>query len=175
MIPTNRSSPGQPGLSVSVLSQNNEHTFAEDFHGAYTDFLVSISDFSSLRAHSVGEMMAKVRGVVGRRKLGRLHILGHGMPNFAEIGSDTIYAHEARRWIPVFAPLRPLFEPGAFVHLHHCYVGQSKDILISLAQGFGVPVYGGQDQENPILGYNMGKFGCGTPDGKHLLNLARPR
>ena len=60
MIPTNRSSPGQPGLSVSVLSQNNEHTFAEDFHGAYTDFLVSISDFSDTppRALADGEELA---------------------------------------------------------------------------------------------------------------------
>ena len=175
MYPKPRSSPDQSSVSVSVLSQNDEHTFAEDFHGAYTDFLVSISDFSSLRAHSVSEMMAKVRGVVARRKLRSLHVLGHGMPNFAEIGSDTIFAHDANRWIPVFAPLRPLFAPGAFVHLHHCYVGMSKEILTSLAKGFGVPVYGGLDQENPILGYNRGMFACGTPDGRYRMNLARPR
>lgn len=175
MNPMTRSSHGQPSLSVSVLSRNDEHSFAEDPHGAYTDLLVSFTDLSSLRVHSVGEMMAKVRGVVARRKLRSLHILGHGMPNFIEIGSDTIFEHEAGKWVPVLAPLRPLFETGAFVHLHHCYAGLSKPILTGLAKGFGVPVYGGTDQENPILGYNRGVFACGTPDGKYHANLARPR
>lgn len=175
MMLSTRSRQGPSGVSVSVLSRNEEHTFSEDFHGAYTDFLVSLSDFSSLRVHDVGEMLAKVRGVVARRKLHSLHVLGHGMPNFIEIGRDTIYEHDVNRWLPMLATLRPLFEPGAFVHLHHCYAGLSKPILTTLAKGFGVPVYGGTDQENPILGYNRGVFARGTPDGKYVSRLVRPR
>ncbi len=96
MNPMTRSSQGQPSLSVSVLSRNDEHTFAEDPH-------------------------------------------------------------------------------GAFVHRHHCYAGLSDRMLTQLAKGFGLPVFGGTDQANPILGYNRGMCACGTPDGKYRKHLARPR
>lgn len=91
--------------------------------------------------------------------MSRLNILDHGNPSGFEVGTDWVSMGTLPTYTVELAKLAPMFAAGGFVHLRHCQIGQNQNLLLALAQLFGVPVYAGVDYQNGLLRLNMG----GTP------------
>ena len=142
--------------------------------GDIVGWLAAFTRTGEVYMTSVHSMVENVLKAVGPRPISRLNILDHGNSNVIEIGNDDI----SPKTLPVYAPtLRRLqghFAPNGFVHLQHCEVGQNLEFIKSLAAVFGVPVYAGTGNHNPIYRFNFGDYVRCDQVGACETKVSRP-
>ena len=107
-------------------------------------------------------------------RISRLNILDHGNPTSIQIGSDSLSVATLPTFKPALALLAGNFSTSGFVHLQHCKAGQNRPLLLELAKTFGVPVYAGTGNHNPLYRFNTGEYVRADPDGTFHSGVDRP-
>ena len=140
----------------------------------YVGWTAAATRIGEIYMSDVKTMVVNVSAQAGSKKIDRLNILDHGNKIGLEIGNDWITTGSLSSFRRDLARLRPLFNPTGFVHLQHCQIGNNSSLLIALAGVFGVDVYGGTGNHNPVYRFNFGNYNKATPKGTFHLNVGRP-
>lgn len=170
-----------PGDDALVESAHRRHVPAKTIEVSVIDdsdlvgWLASFTRTGEIYMVDTQTMVANVRKAVSPgQTMHRLNILDHGNSGGIEIGKDYITNANVASFIPLLSSLRPLFSPGGFVHIQHCAAGQNRKLVVSLALAFGVPVYAGTGDHNPVYRFNRGDYVRGNPDGSFEVKVGRP-
>lgn len=123
---------------------------------------------------SVATMVKNVKKEIRNKKISRLNILDHGNSKGFQIGGDWVSVKTLPLYAPELEKLKPLFEEKGFVHFQHCYIGQNRTLMLSLAKLFGVSVYAGTGKHNPVYRFNFGDYVRADPDGTFETEVKRP-
>lgn len=139
-----------------------------------TGWLAAFTRTGEIYMSDVSSMVYNVLTAVGDRKLARLNILDHGNEEGIEIGDTWIDLGTLPEYASTLSRLKGHFAPGGFVHLQHCNAGQNLDLLMALANTFGVTVYAGTGAHNPIYRINFGRYVRCHPGGACDMDVGRP-
>jgi hypothetical protein len=139
-----------------------------------TGWLAAATRIDEIYMTDILSMVTNVKLKAGKQLISRLNILDHGNANGIEIGSDWIHLENLHQYEPTLFLLRPLFEKDGIVHLQHCNVGSNQTLLLELSRIFGVPVYAGTGEHNPVYRFNWGNYNRAKPNGKFEKNVGRP-
>lgn len=119
-------------------------------------------------------MVRNVLRALGEHQISRLNILDHGSVYGIQMGGDLINLLNIDTYVGRLSRLQGHFAPTGFVHIQHCEAGQNQELVIRLAQAFGVPVYAGTGAHNPVYRFNLGDYVRGNPDGTFDTDVGRP-
>lgn len=155
----------EQGLEITVIDD-----------GDYVGWAAAATRTGEIYMTDVKSMVDNVlkKAIASNGKIKRLNILDHGNERGLQIGSDWIDITRIARHEGTLSLLKPHFAPGGFVHLQHCKVGNNHALLARLSTIFGVPVYAGTGDHNPVYRFNFGQYDRCFPDGKCEANVSRP-
>ncbi len=161
------------GVTVTVVDDS-------DFVG----WVAAASRTGEVTMTSPQSMVDAVIAEADGEQIAHLNILDHGNAETFQLGDDWVGLGNIAGLEPVLSQLTPHFAEGASVHLQHCNIGQNHELLIELAQIWGVSVYAGTEKQNPLIRSNYepnylydiegGQYERCDPDGNCISDVDLP-
>jgi hypothetical protein len=120
----------------------------------------------SVPMRSVHSMVNNVLGALQDDIISRLNIIDHGNEKVLTIGDDYVSLATLQLYRPILGRLFGRFADDGFVHLQHCLIGQNPELLVQLADTFGVPVVAGRGLTYSVAWTNEASLVAAYPDGR---------
>ena len=151
----------------------------DGMHEWMTDRMVAATQAYTPQIHSIKDMVFQIRCASRKGQMDRLIVMAHGVSqgDTILIGNESLSSGTISQYSKLLGEVREYFSKRGYAHFQSCFVGMSygrNSVLVELANLFGVPVYGGTGEENPIWHFNGGGYVVARPHGA-LTPTHRPQ
>lgn len=137
-------------------------------------FLTSLLRLNEVYMTNTTSMVNNVLAAAGQNRITRLNIIDHGQDGGMQLGDDLIFDDNMRYFRGTLSLLRGHFAADGFVHLQHCFVGNNRALLRTLAQIWQVPVFAGTGYHRPAIRFQDGQYVRCDPNGDCQIGVSRP-